>query len=353
MTLENELQSYRARISTLLERKQFKKVFLPLLLILQFIPIILIRFIGGQMYSFFFLFYIWVSIYVTFLFLLVIYNKSGEIKSFFSSNSGLATLILITLASRLVFFGSETIISLDTLWYLDYGEMMLNGQMPYADFYYLYPPIFGYFTLIISIVFPAIDSFRLLATAFDIGIVCVLWVIVKKREYYTHQELLPFAYVLLPISIIESGMNGHFEPIANLTLIIGLWWILREKFTWGSVMLGLSAATKIYAVFLIPIVLLIIPTTRKKIYSLLVAAVTCFLTFIPFSIPVWLRGDLIFPGMPMPGTETGFLDSTFGFLSRINIMQTSSFSFLVIAVSGVLLYIFYRLFSSRGQSNVS
>ena len=352
MIIENEPQDSMPRKLGFLDNKKFKLVLLPFFFALNFVPMILIRYFGGQMYSFYFLFYCWVSIYVIFIALLVFYNQTAEIKSFILSSGGIAFLVVLTLATRFLYLGSGTTLSLDTLWYLDYGKLMLAGHMPYADFYFLYPPVFGYFIMIVTYILPTTDGFRILSTLFDAGIVVVIWEIVRKREFYIHQEILPIAYSLLPISIIESGLNGHFEPIANLALLIGLWCIISKRYGVGSVMIGLSAATKIYALFLMPLLLLIIPTTREKLRSIILTMATVFLTFIPFSIPVWLRGDVVFPGMPMPGNQTGFLDSTFGFLGRINSLQLSFFSVLVLSIALIMGYSLYKVFKRHGHGNV-
>ncbi|MHA2254286.1 MAG: glycosyltransferase family 87 protein, partial [Candidatus Kariarchaeaceae archaeon] len=331
-TLYQVPTSVITRLSSFLNDKRVRQIILPSFLIMNIVPGLMIRFYGNQMYSFFFAFFSWIPIYIVFLFLLIFYNKSDQLKAFFESRQGLILTVIVTICCRLLFQGSDTSLSLDPLWYLDYGDMMLDGLIPYADFYFLYPPIFGYFILAISIVNPVIDSFRLLSTIFDVGIVCVLWIIIKKREYYTNQEILPLAFALLPISIIESGLHGHFEPIANLMLIISLWCLITGRYKSGAIMIGFSAATKIYAGFLIPILLLIVPSRRQKIITVSIAAITMFLTFIPFSIPVWLRGDFLFPGMPMPGTKTGIIDSTLAFLGRINVVQASSFFILSLFV---------------------
>ncbi len=348
----NESLTSSLSLSDVLESKGVLKIAIAVLGIGNLAPIIFLRFFSDQMYPFFFLYYLWVPIYVLTIALLIFYNKEGQIKPVLTSSVGIICVVGLSLITRLMFLGSANHISLDTLWYLDYGKMMLQGKMPYADFYFLYPPVFGYFIYVISSINPFIDSFRLLSSLFDAAIVLALWRIMKQREFHSHQELIPLAYALLPISIIESGLNGHFEPIANLTLLIGLWWMLNRKYSAGSIMIGLSGATKVYALFLMPILFLIIPNNQQRIKSLLLAGFTFFLTFIPFSIPVWVRGDMVFPGMPMPGNNTGFLDSTLGFLSRINSLQFSTFSILVISAIAILCYSLFKLIQRKKHGDV-
>jgi len=250
-------------------------------------------------------------------------------------------LVVITILPRLAWIGSEVLISLDALWYIDFGKFMSWGDMPYADFYFPYPPVFGYFIYGTMIIAPLVDSYRMLAVVFDAAIVTILWHMVRIGIIEERLRIVPFAYALLPFSIIESGFNGHFEPIANLFLILSIWCVMTTRYRTSGILLGLSAATKVYAAFLLPVFLLVINRNRKKAEFLIIALVTLFVTFIPFSIPVWLRGDILFPGTAMPGLSTGFFDALTGFFFRLSFPHLVAMTLVAvgtITLVGVLLF---------------
>jgi hypothetical protein len=250
-------------------------------------------------------------------------------------------LVVITILPRLAWIGSEVLISLDALWYIDFGKFMSWGDMPYADFYFPYPPVFGYFIYGTMIIAPLVDSYRMLAVVFDAAIVTILWHMVRIGIIEERLRIVPFAYALLPFSIIESGFNGHFEPIANLFLILSIWCVMTTRYRTSGILLGLSAATKVYAAFLLLVFLLVINRNTKKAEFLIIALVTLFVTFIPFSIPVWLRGDILFPGTAMPGLSTGFFDALTGFFFRLSFPHLVAMTLVAvgtITLVGVLLF---------------
>ncbi|MFQ5885327.1 MAG: glycosyltransferase 87 family protein, partial [Thermoplasmata archaeon] len=229
----------------------------------------------------------------------------------------------------------------DALWYIDFGKFMSWGDMPYADFYFPYPPVFGYFIYAIMILAPSIDSYRVLAILFDAAIVVILWEMARRGGIRDKMTVVPFAYAMLPFSIIESGFNGHFEPISNLLLLISIWCVLRQRPWLGGVFLGLSAATKVYTAFLLPLLLLVIAERRKKAEFITAAVLTGYLTFIPFSVPVWLRGDLLWPGTAMPGLETGFFDALIGFIFGLEPLHLVTIA--LVAGSAIIVIVVFTL----------
>ncbi|MFW9912991.1 MAG: hypothetical protein ACFFEU_11000, partial [Candidatus Thorarchaeota archaeon] len=289
-----------------------------MLVVANIAPALLLRFVGGNMYLFFIVVFLWSALYI-FTIGFVIRLERISFHAFLSVSSMRSLLILLLLAAipRLAWLGSEVLISLDAVWYLDFGKFMSWGTIPYADFYFPYPPVFGYFIYAIMLIAPTIDSYRILAVIFDVAIVGTLWLMVRLKVIKDELRTAPLVYALLPFAVIESGFNGHFEPIANIFLILSLWGVLIGRVRVGGMLLGLSAATKVYAAFMLPVYLLIIPENRKRIELTAIASVSGYLTFIPFSVPVWLRGDMLLPGTAMPGLSTGFFDALFGFIQNL------------------------------------
>ncbi|MFX1601902.1 MAG: glycosyltransferase 87 family protein, partial [Promethearchaeota archaeon] len=334
-TKRDSLQSPNASVPQLSEPTSIPLLAVSLIAA-NMIPPLVLRSVGGTMYHFFTTLSLWSAFYVATLAVLFRVQRA-ELSSPLSVNSKhtLGALTVVTLVPRMAWLGVGTLISLDALWYIDYGKFMAQGLMPYADFFFPYPPVFGYVIYAVYQAAPAVDSFRVLSIAFDLAIVMVLWTMSKFKAVSGPGVLLPLAYALLPFSIIESGFNGHFEPIANLFILLGIWCIIKGRDQASAILVGLGAATKTYAIFLIPILLLNIKEHRKKAKFVFLALLAMYLTFVPFSISVWLRGDFLLPGTAMPGLSTGFLDATLGFISRLG--PTEFIAIIVVAFCIVLL----------------
>ncbi|NHJ13776.1 MAG: hypothetical protein EAX95_08865 [Candidatus Thorarchaeota archaeon] len=321
-----------------------------LLFVLNLIPSISLRIVSDSMMPFFIVIFVWAALYILTMGLtLYLLKEDSSLHGILLwSRKSLLVLILLTVVPRAVFLGSEVLISLDALWYLDFGDFMSWGDMPYADFYFPYPPVFGYFIYGIMLVAPAVDSYRILAIALDVLIVTALWWMNQDRPTNHVLQVAPFFYTFLPFSVIESGLNGHFEPLANLFLLVALCCLLEKREGLGAISLGLSIATKIYAGFILPILLLFIPGYRKKLEFILITLLTFFATFIPFSVPVWLRGDLLFPGTAMPGLQTGFFDAMIGF-----IFELSPIHLITISIVGIAALLLLGFFMGRSAGVLS
>ncbi|MFW9799925.1 MAG: glycosyltransferase 87 family protein [Candidatus Thorarchaeota archaeon] len=342
MESSSEFQRDYSQVLGRISRKRDRMI-LTIAVVLNVIPPLLLRFVGGAMYPFFIVVALWSALYIVTLALALHLKKQSVESPLFgvSEKRSFMILLIITVVPRLAWVGSGVIISLDALWYIDFGKFMSWGDMPYADFYFPYPPVFGYFIFAIMIVAPSIDSYKILAILFDVAIVVILWEMTRRKVIRDVKTVVPFAYAILPFSIIESGLNGHFEPIANLLLLISIWCILEQRHGWSGVFLGLSAATKVYTGFLLPLFLLMIAEHRKKAEFISAAVITGYLTFIPFSVPVWLRGDLLLPGTAMPGLETGFFDALIGFIFGLGPFHLLAIA--LVAGSAIILIIFFML----------
>jgi hypothetical protein len=315
------------------------------------VPAFLLRIVGGIMYPFFIVVFLWSALYI---FTITIALKiEGMSTAHFvfngSSNLSLLVLVLLSVIPRLAWIGSEVLISLDAVWYIDFGKFMSWGDMPYADFYFPYPPVFGYFIYAIMLIAPAVDSYRILAVISDVAIVVALWQMVRSNVIKDRFRIAPLIYAILPFAIIESGFNGHFEPLANIFILLSLWCVMTEHTKLSGAFLGLSAATKVYAAFLIPIYLLMISENRRKLELIMIAGITGYLTFIPFSIPVWLRGDLLLPGTAMPGLSTGFFDALFGFIFNLAPLHLLTIAAIGVGALILIVFITFRSLGERGS----
>ncbi len=253
-----------------------------------FVPIV--RMVGYIMYPFFAAYYVWTAAYVALLTLLLWWDRITQ-RPLLHDHRSLGLVLVLLVAVRLVFLGQTNMISNDAKWYLDYGVFMSRGLTPYSGFYFPYPPLFAYVIFAIYGVAPAVDSLRLLAIACDAGVAVLLWAIASQRFDRRWASIAVVAYALLPISIIESGWSGHFEPLVNLLMLLAVWYLLKQRPVRAGLLIGLGAATKVYPALIAPMMLFYLAENRARLKfaaTALAAAVAAYL-----------------PLMLLPSTDTG------------------------------------------------
>ncbi|MFW9975128.1 MAG: ArnT family glycosyltransferase [Candidatus Thorarchaeota archaeon] len=269
-------------MSELIHSPQLSLIKIALLVVtgINILFIIVLRIVGSQMYPFYFIYYSWTVVYILFLVLIVLLFKQSDLL-IIKTPPGIFAVMVLTASLRLLFLGQTEYISLDPLWYLDFGKFMQAGQIPYFQFYFPYPPLFAYFIFGIIYLAPSVDSFRIIAALFDAGIIPLLYYFVKNRTDAKWGSLIVFLYAFLPISIIESGWNGHFEPMANFLMLLAICLMIRKQAILSGISLGLAVATKIYPVFLLFVLIFMIDGKSNKLRLILSTGVSTSVTFIP------------------------------------------------------------------------
>ncbi|MHA2383151.1 MAG: glycosyltransferase family 87 protein [Candidatus Thorarchaeota archaeon] len=268
---------------------------------------------GSQMYPFFILVYIWIAAYVFFIATLI-RRESTSAKPLIQKEVHLVGVIALTILIRSVFLGMSHHISLDSLWYVDFGKFMQMGVVPYTGFYFPYPPVFAYVIFLITSTFQGVEGFRLFAIMMDVGVLIVLWKLVLKEMGSGWASTAAIAYAFLPISVIESGWNGHFEPLANLLLLLALWFLLQQRYRISGAFLGLAVATKIYPLVVFPILFTYIKGWKNRLWFTFSMTLSGFLTFVPIPLLAWTTDIGGAGGTSQSVSTTGLFESLFGFL---------------------------------------
>ncbi|NWF95425.1 MAG: DUF2029 domain-containing protein [Candidatus Thorarchaeota archaeon] len=301
--------------------------------------ILLMRFFGSLMYQFFLVFYAWAAVYI--LFIAALINRQR-----FPANTAtwprfiVCVAIVSVVATRLVFIGMEHQISLDARWYMDFGMFMRTGNVPYFDFYFPYPPVFAYVILVTTTLWNSVMAFRLLATGMDVIVALLLTRIARHHVGPSWSLVVALAYAFLPMSIIESGWNGHFEPLVNVFVLSSVWFIMNGRYRWAGVSIGVAVATKFYPAFLYPILLFRSPSRTEKIQLTVCALVSGLLSLIPVLVVhlVWpgpssvngssSTGQLPTPMMTLIRTLTGLLSSS-GLVNALAILLIAAMSIMM------------------------
>jgi len=308
--------------------KDHTAVLAALFAVLNALAALLLRVYGSMMYPFFMIVYVWIALYIVFIALLLRrWRLSGQ--QVLNNKIGIITVVVSTLALRLLFLGMSHPISLDSTWYLDFGKFMKSGLPPYTGFYFPYPPLFAYVILAVTYTVPIVDSFRILATCLDCVIALSLWKIAHRRGEPGWGPVAALAYAFLPISVIESGWNGHFEPLANVLLLVTVWFVLQHRPRVSGLLLGLAAATKVYPLLLFPVMFFCFKGWRNRIEFAVTTVVTGIATFLPFALVTLLgSGD----GPPDQGGSTNPLAVL---ASSLFSVSTQAILTTVVAIIGI------------------
>ncbi|MFW9843614.1 MAG: glycosyltransferase 87 family protein, partial [Candidatus Thorarchaeota archaeon] len=268
---------------------------------------------GSQMYPFFILLYIWIAFYFFFVAMLIRRERTAE-EPLIRKEMHLIGAGTLTILTRAIFIGMTHHISLDALWYVDFGKFMHMGVVPYTGFYFPYPPVFAYIIYVITSIFQGVIGFRLFSIAMDIAVLFAIWKLVHREVGPKWASTAVMAYTFLPISIIESGWNGHFEPLVSLLLLISLWFLINDKYSMSGIFLGLSIATKIYPLVIFPILFAYIKGWKNRLWFTISVGVSGALTFVPILVLSWFTNSNGTGSASHTGSTIGFLESLFGFL---------------------------------------
>lgn len=300
---------------------------------------IILSLFGHEMYPFFIILYIWIAVYVFFIATLIRRDSISE-RPLIQKKSHLVWIIALLVLIRLIFIRMTQYISLDALWYGDFGKFMQMGAIPYYGFYFPYPPVFAYFIYIITSITPGVEGFRLFAIMMDVGVLIVLWKLVYSEVGPKWASTAAITYTFLPISIIESGWNGHFEPLVSLFLLLALWFLLKKRYSMSGVFLGLAIATKIYPLVVLPILFAYIKGWNERIRFTVSTIVTSALTFVPILIVTVINysSETVFSSIS--NSIGGFIDSLSGFLFTL---PFPAYLFTIVFVIGTVIGVIHLM----------
>ena len=206
--------------------------------------------------------------------------------------AGLIALVLFGAAWLVLHWGFYTHDQIiDTPVYQRYGDAMLDGQVPYADFRVEYPPV-----ALPVFVLPAIGDRHDEATYrrnFErlmvvCGLLAVAGTALALGALYASPERLfaALGFVVLAPLALGSVILTRFDLWPTALLVLGLAAVLAERRRIGLGVLGLAAAAKIFPAVVVPPALIYIWRRYGRtegiacaiVFALVVAA--CFIPFL-------------------------------------------------------------------------
>lgn len=168
------------------------------------------------------------------------------------------------------------------------GFRAFGTPPPYCNYHVPYL----YFLALFSYL-PVRDLYciKLLSMVFD---VLLAWAAMKLTGRVTRQAALRlgcfFAVLLWPTVFLNSALWGQCDSIYAAFILLGIWLALEDRPVLSLVMMALSFGFKLQAVFVLPIILVLLFGGKYRWYHLPVFLIAYFLLLLPAVLlgrPLW------------------------------------------------------------------
>jgi len=167
--------------------------------------------------------------------------------------------------------------------YQERGQNIIDGKLPYRDFYVESPPIINYLLVPPQLLGGAAWIYAMYFSFFTFLTGAVIYVILRNFDEYL-AFLCGLIFVLSPFAYIESTWGIQDESIVVFFFMLPPLLMVLGKVREASVTLGLGIMTKMLSGILAPIIFLRKRPFRKHIKHLLYLLLAVFLISLPFLI---------------------------------------------------------------------
>ncbi|MCW2887618.1 MAG: hypothetical protein QOE54_4806 [Streptosporangiaceae bacterium] len=166
------------------------------------------------------------------------------------------------------------------------GQAILAGQDPVLSTngsWHFLPMIPYFYALALSIGLPWEIAGRLCTVLAD----TVLIVLVGRLAGGERTAQARFQYACSPIALMIASIHGQVEPIA-LVFLVGAYLAARShRAVAAGVLFGLALSAKSWPIILLPVVLIMLPTWRQRLYGLVAAGAVPFLFLV--TLPLFVQ----------------------------------------------------------------
>ena len=137
------------------------------------------------------------------------------------------------------------------------AEMTSEGDLPYRDFWYEFPPVWPLlFTGLYALAGADYASWAtllgLVLVVFDVGNLLLLRRLGRRLHGEAVGDALPWFYALLAAPVVFPWWN--FEPLVLFLLLLAVWWLLEGRALHSAAATALGVLTKFLGVLLLPTV---------------------------------------------------------------------------------------------------
>jgi len=176
----------------------------------------------------------------------------------------------------------------DVYFYWEHAYDIMHGAVPYVDFDTAYPP-FSFVIYLIPYFFTPSE------TGFHYGFAAFTYLFTLLAIYgsfkFCDKRGIDHKYVYLTFLLLILGMNNFFiarnDTITTVFVILSLLLYADRKYTLSFILLALGIMTKIYPIFLLPVLLIPFLANRDWKSFLKFGGITvlvCFIIELPFLI---------------------------------------------------------------------
>lgn len=263
-------------------------------------------------------------------------------------------IFIIALLLRWIMLFQTQVITHDIETYVRRSKLMLDGNIPYRDFYGgNKPPLYEFMLYFMGlIVTPGVIQFRAVFSVFDALIPIVLFFLCTLKYNDRFAIVASLSYALFPVSIITIGLSGHYDSVVALFSLISILLLFKNKLNFSGLSLGLAFALKIYPVVLLPFFISTIKTWEKRI-----------LYVVLFLVPTLVADGVLYLISPSAFFEYIREESTWegatAFSSNIEMMLNTSeilsikISWIVLGFFAILiLWLFIDWLSPKREKNL-
>ncbi len=180
----------------------------------------------------------------------------------------------VALLLRLLMLYQTQVIGVDLERYVKRSSFMLEGQLPYRDFYGgNKPPLYEFMLFLMGgILTPGALQFRMVFSIFDALIPVALFYICINRYDGRFGLASAMTYALFPVSIITVGLSGHYDSVVVLFSLVSILFLFRNRPNISGLSLGVAFALKIFPAVLLPFFLSTLKTWKARILYVILFA---------------------------------------------------------------------------------
>ena len=145
-----------------------------------------------------------------------------------------------------------------------------NPEPPGVDTPTIYPPLSEFAYRMIE----TVPGYKRVSTILDLACVGMLLLLLGAMKRPLHRVL---AYAWNPAVLLSFAMSGHFDPLAIVTFLAALFFLVRNRPTLSIVAFALSFLSKFFPLLLLPALLKRVRLAYAGIFAVLV-----FTFYLPF-----------------------------------------------------------------------
>lgn len=249
---------------------------------------------------------------------------------------------------RLIFLRLPPLLSTDVLQYGTFEQFMRDGAPPYTGFFFPYPAVSAYVFKLFETIQVSPSEFRMLMVAFDLVVAFLLMRIAADLGHPEIGVIAGIGYLFLPPAIIESGWNGHFEPMVNTLALLAILLTRRQRPEMAGVANGLAIGLKIYPLLFVVACIVLLKSVRTRIRFVLSVIGTLILSVAPLvyftgyaGLVAMIRDLGVIPSGKSGSGQAVYLNGIGQYLAPYSVLlvqrlQLVSVSIVVVSLIGIL-----------------